>query len=132
VCCCCLALRRLCRRGAEPTKRAQAKGGARHASGPDAKYAVSFGADEGSARDEDGLDIGFPDLITGDLGDLFEMTDVLVDEPTPSAAAKSLSMGKSMLSRGGRTQQTYEELAENNLSDCSADDFDALFDNPPK
>ena len=130
--------------------------GKRSPKGETGCYAVSFGADNAMEMDSgrhgeggaglDDLPLGdllsgeliSGDLLSGDLGDLIEMTDVLVDEATPTPAKPPVAarVGATVGAMVGGTSQgcTYEELGEQTLSDCSADDFEMLFEmnQPPK
>ncbi|KAL1528396.1 hypothetical protein AB1Y20_009745 [Prymnesium parvum] len=83
-----------------------------------------------------GLDFSLGDdsfSHTPRTSNMFEMGDVLVDEPTDSLGSDSELTGfgrpAKQVKPGSATQVcSYEELAENNLSDCSAEDFEAIFE----
>ena len=145
-CCCCSAARRCAGLDGSTGTDARSRSGTKHekVGGRNAKgntYAVSFADEDGGARQDDtdgthangyGSDFAAGDLISADFGDLIEMTDVLVDEPTPSAASGIKMAHGARAAAGGSQVCSYEELGEQNLSDCSADDFDIIVDHPPK
>lgn len=65
-----------------------------------------------------------------------EIGDVLVDEPQTNSDSEMTGFGTApakTVKPGSATQVcSYEELAENNLSDCSLEDFEAIFDSPDR